>query len=146
MSATRLKSLYKEEVVPALIKEYGYCTFTTHSLKQLDFTLEINDYGTYQLPNNTTLTINKNNCYYTAGNHVVCYNIQSMPLIIRNRKTGDKIKRKKRNKQTQEITYYTQTVSDVLTNKKISYIDRLNTLVVTNKQDEVIIILGLTIS
>jgi large subunit ribosomal protein L5 len=24
MSATRLKSLYKEEVVPALIKEYGY--------------------------------------------------------------------------------------------------------------------------
>lgn len=146
IKGTKTKTISQIKENLTLIKEYGYCTFTTHSLKQLDFTLEINDYGTYQLPNNTTLTINKNNCYYTAGNHVVCYNIQSMPLIIRNRKTGDKIKRKKRNKQTQEITYYTQTVSDVLTNKKISYIDRLNTLVVTNKHNEVLIILGLTIS
>ena len=39
-----------------------------------------------------------------------------------------------------------QKVSDILTNKKVSYLDRLNTLVITNELDEVVIILGLTIS
>ena len=88
----------------------------------------------------------KNNCYYTAGNKVVCYNIKSMPLLIRHREDGDRIRRKRVNKVTKEVHYYTQKVSDVLTNKKISYLDRLNTLVVTNEQNEVIIIVGLTIS
>ena len=69
-----------------------------------------------------------------------------MPLLIRPREDGDRIRRKRVNKVTKEVHYYTQKVSDVLTNKKISYLDRLNTLVVTNEQNEVIIIVGLTIS
>lgn len=129
-----------------LIKEYGNCIFTNKQLKTTNFSLKITEYGTYQLPNNTSFTVDKNNCYYTAGNKVVCYNIKSMPLLIRPREDGDRIRRKRVNKVTKEVHYYTQKVSDVLTNKKISYLDRLNTLVVTNEQNEVIIIVGLTIS
>ena len=54
--------------------------------------------------------------------------------------------RKRINKKTKEVSYYTQKVSDILTNKKVSYLDRINTLVITNELDEVVIILGLTIS
>lgn len=129
-----------------LIKEYGKCLFTNELLNPTSFTLKISECGTYLLPNNITFTVSKNNCYYTAGNKVVCYNITSMPLLIRPREDGDRIRRKRVNKVTKEVHYYTQKVSDVLTNKKISYLDRLNTLVVTNEQNEVLIILGLTIS
>ena len=69
-----------------------------------------------------------------------------MPFVIRKRCDGDKIIRKRVNKQTNEVSFYKQKVSDVLTNKKVSYLDRVNTLVVVNESDDVLIILGLTIS
>ena len=40
-NSTRLKSLYKDEVVPALIKEYGNCIFTNKQLKTTNFSLKI---------------------------------------------------------------------------------------------------------
>ena len=40
------------------------------------------------------------------------------------------------NKKTKEVSYYTQKVSDILTNKKVSYLDRYNALVITNDLDE----------
>ena len=92
------------------------------------------------------LLVDKNNCYFTTGNSVVCYNSISMPFVIRKRRDGDKIIRKRVNKQTNEVSFYKQKVSDVLTNKKVSYLDRVNTLVVVNESDDVLIILGLTIS
>lgn len=129
-----------------LVKEYGECIFITKEVEKLDFYLEVNEYGTYDLIDNAKLIVEKNNCYYKAGNKVVCYNILSMPFVVRSKTNGDRIIRKKKNKKTLEETLYTQKVNDVLTNKKVSYLDRLNTLVVTNKDNEVVIILGLTIS
>lgn len=129
-----------------LVKEYGNCIFVKKKIEKIDFSLTINDYGTYDLINNTKLIVDKNNCYLKAGSHVVCYNILSMPFTVRSRRDGDKIIRKRVNKKTLEETFYTQKVSDVLTNKKVAYLDRINTLVITNDADEVVIILGLTIS
>lgn len=129
-----------------LVKEYGNCIFVKSEVKKIDFSLTVNDFGTYDLINNTKLIVDKNNCYLKAGNRVVCYNIISMPFTVRSRRDGDKIVRKRVNKITLEETFYTQKVSDVLTNKKVSYLDRINTLVITNSSDEVVIILGLTIS
>lgn len=123
-----------------LIKEYGMLIFTTRTLQVEPFSLKINEDGTYKLPNNQTITIIKNNCYFTTGNKKLCYNILGLPLTIRNRKIGDKIRRK-----SKTGTYH-QSVSDILTNQKVPYLDRLATLVVVNEQNEVIIILGLTIS
>ncbi len=123
-----------------LIKEYDQLIFTKKSLKAENFYLQIITDGTYQLPNNNQLIINKNNCYFVTGNKKICYNILEMPLTIRNRIDGDKILRKSKK------GIFHQSVSDILTNKKIPYLERLNTLVVVNEQNEVIIILGLIIS
>ena len=129
-----------------LVKEYGKCLFVKEENESKDFFLKVDAIGTYKLLNDGLLEVNKNNCYYKAGKRVVCYNMLSAPFTVRTRCDGDKIKRKRINKNTGEVTYYTQKVSDVLTNKKIPYLDRLNTLVVVNEDNEVIIILGLTIS
>ena len=129
-----------------LVKEYGNCIFIKKDIKELNFSVKISDYGTYDLINNTKLIVDKNNCYFTTGNHVVCYNSISMPFVIRTRRDGDKIIRKRLDKVTGEVSFYKQKVSDVLTNKKVSYLDRVNTLVITNEFDDVLIILGLTIS
>ena len=129
-----------------LVKEYGECLFIKRVLKQEYFSLEVKEIGTYKLLNGATLEVNKNNCYYKAGNRVVCYNMLSVPFRVRTRCDGDKIRRKRVNKKTKEVEFYTQKVSDVLTNKKVSYLDRYNALVITNDLDEVVIILGLIIS
>ncbi len=128
------------------VKEYGTCMFIKNINIVDNFYLKVESVGTYELINNAVLEVNKNNCYYKAGKEVVCYNVLSMPFVIRSRRDGDRIRRKRVNKNTKEVSYFTQKVNDVLTNKKISYFDRVNTLVVTNESDEVVIILGLTIS
>ena len=129
-----------------LVKEYGNCLFIKKEIKEVEFSLKICDYGTYDLINNAEFIVDKNNCFFTTGNGVVCYNSISMPFVIRTRRDGDKIIRKRVNKVTGEVSFYKQKVSDVLTNKKVSYLDRVNTLVVVNESDDVLIILGLTIS
>ena len=129
-----------------LVKEYGNCIFIKKEIKELEFSVKICDYGTYDLIDNAKFIVDKNNCYFTTGNSVVCYNNISMPFVVRTRRDGDKIIRKRVNKQTNEVSFYKQKVSDVLTNKKVSYLDRVNTLVITNESDDVLIILGLTIS
>ncbi len=142
----------KKKVVSSLldnltfVKEYGECMFVKKVIVADDFYLKVEKEGTYKLLNDGLLEVNKNSCYYKAGKQVVCYNMLSAPFIVRSRRDGDKIKRKRINKITKEVSFFTQKVSDVLTNKKVSYLDRLNTLVVTNEFDEVVIILGLTIS
>lgn len=124
------------------IKEYGKLIFTKKTIEPITFELLIDKEGTYKLPNNQELTIDKNNCYFITGTKKICYNNISLPINIRNIKNGDTIKRT--NKKT-NVSYH-QKVNDILTNKKISYIDRLNTLVITNSENQVINILGLIVS
>ena len=114
--------------------------------KELEFYLKIEEPGRYNLPNNQILIVEKNKSYFQTGTKTICYNGISMPFIVRSRKDGDKIQRKRTNKETKEVTYYTQKVNDVLTNKKITYLNRIKTLLITNTSDEVIYILGLIIS
>ena len=135
----------KEEIL-TLVKEYGNCIFIKKQLKEVKINQKIEAEGTYNLLDDIKLTVNKNNCYFTTGNTNLCYNNISLPFTVRTRKDGDKMLRKRINKKTKEVSYYTQKVSDILTNKKVSYLDRINTLVITNELDEVVIILGLTIS
>lgn len=130
----------------SFIKEYGKCLFTLESINELDFYLEIKELGTYNLPNNQKLIVDKNKSYFTTGTKTICYNDISVPFIIRTRKDGDKIRRKRTNKETKEVTFYSQKVNDVLTNKKIPFLDRTKTLLIVTTSDEVKFILGLIIS
>ena len=79
-----------------------------------------------------TVIVDKNICYFKAPNTTLWYNIESLPIVIRNRENGDKIKLKSG----------TKSISDFLTNKKVPYMQRKDTLVLCDEFNNVLHILG----
>lgn len=114
-----------------MVKEYGYVIFTNNINKD-DFYLEITEEGTYNLTNNTVLEVNKNICYFITPSNKIWYNIQELPIIVRNRKNGDKIKTK----------IGTVSISDFLTNHKVPYLERKSTLLLCNSENIPLYVLG----
>ena len=94
--------------------------------------LEIKEEGEYNLPNNQKLIVDKNISYLKANNKTLWYNTMSLPIVVRNRKDGDKIK----------LKVGTKSVSNFLTDKKVPYIQRKDTLVLCDEFDNVLYILG----
>lgn len=115
-----------------MIKEYGYVIFSNDILENKNFCLEIYDCGIYNLPNNQCLEVKKNICYFNTSKEVLWYNIEDMPLIVRTRKDGDKL----------ETKCGTISVSDYLTNHKVPYLQRQKILLLCNKENKPISILG----
>lgn len=115
-----------------MIKEYGYVIFTNQNKTQNEFYLEITKDGTYIIDKNTNIVVDKNICYFNTSISKLWYNINNLPIIIRTRKNGDKIKRKNG----------TISVSDYLTNKKVPYLDRAKTLILCDDKNQPIAILG----
>lgn len=116
----------------SMIKEYGKIIFTTESIEKLDFYLQISEEKEYLLPNNQKISIDKNICYFKATSKTLWYNINNLPLIVRTRKNGDKI----------SLKCGTKLVSDYLTNKKIPYLIRKDILLLCDKNDNILYILG----
>lgn len=110
-----------------MVKEYGYIKFGK-LLKIDDFSLTINDIGTYILPNDFKIIVDKNICYFETENNKMCYNVKDLPITIRTRKDGDKIL----------INNQLKNLSDYLTNQKVSHFVREALLVVTNNLNQVI--------
>lgn len=115
-----------------MIKEYGKITFTT-DFKSEPFYLEIRDPGLYQLPRNKEILIEKIISNYKARYQSLWYNIKELPVVIRTRQDGDRIK----------IKQGTKTVSDLLTDKKVSHLKRNRLLLLCDKDNSVMAILGL---
>ncbi len=128
-----------------VIKEYGTCYLTKKDIFCPPFYLEITKEGTYILPNEKKITVDRNICYFTTKNKQLCYNINNLPIVIRSRQNGDTIKRTAKCKQTGQEKIYTQKISDILTNKKIPTIEREQVLLLVEKS-EVKAILGLKVS
>lgn len=121
-----------------LIKEYGFVTFTTKQFDNSYFELEITKDGTYDLPYNQKIDVCKNICYLHTNEGDLWYNINSLPIIIRSRKDGDKMTRNSK-KGT-----YVQSVSNILTNKKVPTLKRIK-LLVLEENGNITSILGLKI-
>lgn len=115
-----------------MIKEYGYVIFTKESLEDKQFFLKIDTLGIYNLPNNQSLEVKKNICYFNTSKGLLWYNIEDMPLIVRTRIDGDKIKTK----------YGTISISNYLTNKKVPYLQRKQILLLCNNENKPLAILG----
>ncbi|HPX20949.1 MAG TPA: tRNA lysidine(34) synthetase TilS, partial [Bacilli bacterium] len=97
------------------------------------FYLEIKEPGVYQLPRNEEILIEKNISNYKARYQSLWYNIKELPVVIRTRQDGDRIK----------IKQGTKTVSDLLTDKKVSHLKRNRLLLLCDKDNSVMAILGL---
>lgn len=114
------------------VKEYGMLRFGKW-VTFPDLNIEINKEETIEITPNTTISIHKNKCYFKTDDQELCYNINTLPVIVRNRLPGDKIL----------INKQTRSLSDYLTNKKVSHFVRSRLLVLTNKENQVLAILGL---
>ena len=124
------------------IKEYNNIIITTTSLIPLEFNLTITKEGSYKLPNNQIIEVQKNICYLSTNNEKLCYNIDGFPITIRTRLNSDYLMKKKKDKETNQIIYYKQSLSNYLTNKKVPTLLRNNLLYLVNSNNEIIYILG----
>lgn len=129
-SKTRVVTSINNEL--SMIKEYGKIIFTNQSLDHSDFYLKIDSEGEFNLLNNSQLYVVKNICYFKENNKTLWYNIKSLPIVVRSRRNGDKIK----------LKTGTKSVSDFLTDKKVPYLQRKNTLVLCDEFDNILYILG----
>lgn len=114
-----------------LIKEYGMIKFVSKTDLPEDFYLKIEKDGTYMLQNNQEIVVDKNICYLRPSNKEMWYNIPELPIIVRTRKAGDSLRFKGG----------TKTISNYLTDKKISQIDRMKMLLICDKDDKPIYII-----
>lgn len=128
------KIISKINLELTMIKEYGYIQFVNFDISEKNFYLEITEAGTYDLLDNNKLIVHKNCCYFNTNKGNLWYNIKGLPIIIRTRKNGDKIKTK----------VGTISVSDYLTNKKVPSLERRNILLLC-EDDIVTAILGYVI-
>ena len=113
-----------------MIKEYGYVIFTNRNPEP--YYLKINQEGKYVIREDIYLEVTKNICNFITSSGKLWYNTNTLPLIVRTRKNGDKIKTKNGN----------ISISDYLTNHKIPYLQRQQILLLCDKNDLPIAILG----
>lgn len=114
------------------VKEYGKVIITNRIYENEEFYLEISESGTYKLPNESTLILDKNICTFITSKVKIWYNIHSYPIIVRTRKDGDKLKLKSG----------TKSVSNYLTDKKVPYLERTKVLLLCDSNNQPISILG----
>ena len=122
------------------IKEYNKIIFTNKNIKPIELEINIKKEDKNKLKD-IEIEIIKNSCYIKKGDINLCYNNIDLPISIRTRKDKDKIRRTKKNKVTGEISYYTQSLSNYLTNKKIPTLDRNNYLYLVKDNNLVIYII-----
>lgn len=127
IKAVKTKIVTKITTNLLMIKEYGNLIFTKPLVKE-PFYLKIATDGIYQLPNGAIIEASKNICNFKAAKGYLCYNIQALPIIIRNRKDGDRI----------NLPGGSKKVSDYLTDKKVPYLVREKVLLICDKDDLVL--------
>ncbi len=101
-----------------LVKEYDtFKVVDSSELTNDDYEIVADSFGIYYLPDDSKIIISENIPNNNYSNFKLCYNEKVFPIIIRNRKSGDKIK----------LTKGTKKVKDLLIDLKIT-ITKRNTL------------------
>lgn len=108
------------------IKEYGKINFIPKNNIPSNFYLKIEKDGEYILPENKVLIVDKNKCYLRPSNKELWYNIPRLPIIVRTRKDGDSL----------HFSGGTKTISNYLTDKKISQVERMKILLICDENDK----------
>ncbi len=116
------------------IKEYDLITIAKISDKSNDSYSEvvIDGLGEFKLNDNILINVSLNLSGRNANSNELCYNIKKLPITIRNRVPGDKIK----------LSYGYKKVKDLLINEKVE-LSRREKILVASKDDEVLCIFGL---
>jgi len=111
----------------SLIKEYGKITFTEEDITPLNLDLVISNEGKYTINDDLSIEVDKNNCYFLTTSSNLCYNIKSLPIIVRTRRAGDRLNNK--------------LVSDYLTKLKIPFLVKKDILLLCDNENNILAII-----
>lgn len=116
------------------VKEYDKISLYFTELKFPKVHMVISTCGEYEIDENRKVIVSeKNNDKNILKNNTLWYNKSMLPIIIRSRKKGDKI----------QLLTGTKKVSDLLTDKKIGIIKREQVLVLEDKNQNILAVLGI---
>ncbi len=89
------KSTWEQHLPGGLFvtRSYNECLFTFEQMNVKDYTISINEPGEYELPNGFSIKVELNNQCFEQKNDTFICSIKdvSFPLIVRNRKNGDRM-------------------------------------------------------
>ena len=118
-----------------VVKEYDDVTLLYYAYKTEPLSILITDYGTYLINDKLMLKVYKKpeNMIITLPNiDIICYNSDSFPFCVRSRKNGDRM----------DVGNGTKKIKDILIDEKIPIRKRNDCLLLTNKNNEVLCVLG----
>lgn len=114
-----------------IYKSYDKVFLKTQKSETQDYEFTVKEFGEYPLPNGHLVIITKNPANYYGNMFKLCYNNLDFifPLIIRNRRNGDRIK----------TSSGTKKIKDVFINKKVPLVQRNELPIILNKDNKEII-------
>lgn len=128
-----IEVVYKKNL--SFVKEYDKIYFFFEELKKTDgnYSVIINGLGEYQINDTISIIVTKKSANYITNMNSLWYNIDKLPIIVRSRKPSDKIK----------LSNGYKKVKDLLIDLKIGILQRKNVLVVENRDNEILAVLGI---
>jgi tRNA(Ile)-lysidine synthetase-like protein len=113
-----------------IFKSYDTITFTNEKPTYTDYEFIINDFSETKLPDGGLVIITKNPNKYYGNIYKLCYNNLDFifPLVIRNRRSGDKV----------TTTSGTKKIKDLLIDKKIPLHARNTLPLIINNDQEIL--------
>lgn len=122
-----------------IIKEYNKIIISNDLYSKSEVNIKIEKIGRYQLNELYDLDVSllseedKKSENYIGNINLIWYNIDMLPFVVRNRQDGDKIKLHSGSKK----------VKDLLIDNHVSLKDRDNALILLDKNDDIISVLGI---
>ena len=129
-SKQNIKNWFKSKFT--FVKEYDKIMFYDYQIEKLDISFVIDSVGKYQINDNISINVIENSANMITNLNQLWYNIEELPITIRTRQDGDRIKVGKGYKK----------VKDLLIDEKVGIIKRDNVLLATDKNGEVLIVFG----
>lgn len=115
-----------------ILKEYDKVYIFNEILVINKVNLKINELKNYDLNEKYEVLVTKKNCDFDGNLFNLCYNIDSLDLMVRNKDIGDRISTKSG----------TKTLKKLFIDLKLGYLERENALVVVDKGNEVLLVVG----
>lgn len=119
-----------------MAKEYDKISFLFGKLYSEPVWIKIDSPGTYEIQNRYLVQVVEKKHETNEIQENLCYNIEMLPVVVRNRKPGDRIKLKAGEKK----------LSDLFIDLKIPKLVRENLLVISSLEQNILAIIGVKTS
>lgn len=116
-----------------ILKEYDKISFLKEKKNLQETFLSISEMGTYFVHDNLRINVIKYDSNMVTNPFDLWYNSNMLPIVIRSRRAGDRIK----------LEFGSKKVKDILIDEKIGLKKRQEVLIVEDKHNQILAILGI---